>query len=115
MVPPSGEDVKMIPPSHPRTLQSRNTGSTWSGQWRKARIALLVLSTFLIIALFAMHVLEIARLSSDHQGIGLLPFCFIPLVIVLASLYLPSPAWSRGGWSRPARPHGLAWIFLVSF
>ena len=59
-----------------------------------------------------MHALEIARLSANHQGIGLLPFAFVPLVIVLLSLWVRVPTWSiaRVG---PARPHGWSWLIVV--
>lgn len=113
----NGRDVEMAPVASisdaPNTTSSRF--NRWSGNWRKTRISLLILATFLLVALFAMHALEIARLAADHQGVGLLPFCFIPLIVVLVSLYLPSPAWSQGGFARPVRPHGLGWMGLVSF
>ena len=113
-----GQNVEMNASSttaKPLISNARSDRSSRSASSGKSRIILLVLSTFLIIALIAMHALEIARLHTDHQGIGLLPFCFVPLFIVLLSLYIPSPAWSEHGWSRPARPHGVAWMALVSF
>ena len=82
--------------------------------WPKTRRALLIISTLLLIALFAMHALEIARLAANHQGIGLLPFCFVPLLLVLISLYVPSTLWSRNGFKRPARPHSVIWCIAVS-
>lgn len=60
-----------------------------------------------------MHALVIARLATNHQGIGLLPFQFVPLLLVLISLYVAAPAWSRGGFRRPARPHGVTWMIGV--
>lgn len=109
MTDPSASDAKPLnsPPNRPVSSRTHD--------WRKSRIFSLVLSTFLIIALLAMHALEIARLAANHEGVGLLPFCLVPLVLVLLSLYIPSPAWSKTGRSRLARPHGLAWIGLVTF
>jgi len=85
----------------------------WGGKWPRARYAFLVISQLLLFALFAMHALEIARLSVDGQGVGLLPFLFVPLIIIWISLLVPAPAWSRGGWAKPARPHGMAFFIGV--
>lgn len=85
------------------------------GKWPKFRGFLLVAMAVLLVANLAMHVLEIARLAVNQQGIGLLPFCFVPIIIVLISLWVPTPAWSKGGWRKPARPHGMAFFALVNF
>lgn len=93
-----------------RRILAPSGGKVGSGYWPKTRLTLFILASFFLIALLAMHALEIARLSANKQGIGLLPATLVPLVIVYISLFLPTPAWSRGGWRKPARPHGLAWI-----
>jgi hypothetical protein len=53
-------------------------------------------------------------LAVSNYGIGLLPFCFVPLVIVFSSLLLPTPAWNKRG-EKIARPHGCWWILFVGF
>ena len=98
----------------PRRSLTRRICTLGGGKWPKVREALLWISLFLLVALVAMHVLEIARLSVDNQGIGLLPATLVPIIIVAISLFLPTPAWSRGRWSRPARPHGEIWVAGVS-
>ena len=60
-----------------------------------------------------MHVLEIARLAANHQGIGLLPFLLVPPIVILVSFWVPAPAWAKGGWSKPARPHGVGFVVGV--
>lgn len=98
------------------TLGSRTrTILCWGGKWPKTRLALLIIDDFLLVAILAMQILEVARLATDGQGVGLLPFTFIPPIIILVSTHIPTPAWSKGGWARPARPHGMAWIGGISF
>jgi hypothetical protein len=98
------------------TLGSRTrTILCWGGKWPKTRLALLIIDDFLLVAILAMQILEVARLAVDGQGVGLLPFTFIPPIIILVSTHIPTPAWSKGGWARPARPHGISWIGGISF
>jgi hypothetical protein len=87
----------------------------WAEKRPKIRIAALVLTTCFLVAVLAMHILEVARLAVDNQGVGLLPFTFVPIIVLLISLYLPAPAWSRWGFIRPPRPHGLSFATLVTF
>lgn len=92
------------------------TGTAEPRKRRITRLILLILCTFLLIALIAMHALEIARLAASNYGIGLLPFCFVPLLVVLYSLYRPTPAWDRRGErerGQKARPHGCWWMLFV--
>ena len=111
------KDVELLrsagPTDSAAQILPRDHIATSRAKWPKLRVTLLVLSTIFLVCLLAMHALEIARLVADKQGVGLLPFCFVPLLLVLISLYVPSPAWSAGGWHRPARPHGVSWMVGV--
>lgn len=77
---------------------------------KTARILTIIL-TFFLVANIAMHALEIARLAANHDGIGLLPVCFVPLVFVLISLYTTRPRWSP---SNPANSQNAAWAVGVA-
>ncbi|RXK41232.1 hypothetical protein M231_01382 [Tremella mesenterica] len=78
------------------------------GTYPRTRIFLLYLTTFILIALLAMHALEIARLSTNHNGVGSLPSLFFPLLVVLGSLYLPFHAWGMTTRNK-VRLHGVIW------
>lgn len=49
----------------------------------------------LVVAAFAMTVLEIARLVANHLGVGLLPIDTVAIILVFVVLYL-----ERGGRTR---------------
>ncbi|ORX36284.1 hypothetical protein BD324DRAFT_628157 [Kockovaella imperatae] len=117
-----GKDVELSTATnhHPSHLVSESPATTTTSSpanrstYPRLRKTLLVIITFLLVALVAMHALEIARLSANHQGIGLLPFVFVPLLLIIVSLYVPTTAWSRDGFTKPARPHGLVWLIGVT-
>ncbi|RSH94524.1 hypothetical protein EHS25_004327 [Saitozyma podzolica] len=94
------QDIEMIPSEsglRPKpTLGSRTrTILCWGGKWPKTRLALLIIDDFLLVAILAMQILEVARLAVDGQGVGLLPFTFIPPIIILVSTHIPTPAWIK--------------------
>lgn len=49
----------------------------------------------LVVAAFAMTVLEIARLVANHLGVGLLPIDTVAIILAFVVLYL-----ERGGRTR---------------